>query len=337
MERENMVLRETLSKKYGMSDIIGKSQAIQDVAQKIQKVAATGSSVLILGESGTGKELFAQAIHQLSERNKSSFVAINCAAIPSELLESELFGYEKGAFTGADRRKIGYFELAHRGTLFLDEIGELPLPLQSKLLRVLQEKSFQRLGGTKTIRVDVRIVSASNKKFDEIIRQGLFREDLYYRIGVVPITIPPLRERREDITLLVEHFLIKYAKELNRKGLNIDDETLAHLQEHPWMGNVRELENSIERGAILCPGNKIRIEDMGISTNQPVGFLSNGYLPGQSLHEVAAQAVHEAEREMIQAVLTETGWNKTRASEQLKVSYKTLLTKIKEYDLEKEK
>ena len=335
MERENMVLRETLSKKYGMTDIIGKSQAIQDVAQKIQKVAATGSSVLILGESGTGKELFAQAIHQLSERNKSSFVAINCAAIPSELLESELFGYEKGAFTGADRRKIGYFELAQRGTLFLDEIGELPLPLQSKLLRVLQEKSFQRLGGTKTIRVDVRIVSASNKKFDEIIRQGLFREDLYYRIGVVPITIPPLRERREDITLLVEHFLKKYAKELNRKGLSINEETLAQLQGLPWMGNVRELENSIERGAILCPGNLIRMEDMGISPNPTNSSLSEGCDAVQSLHDVAAEAAQKAEREMITSILDRTGWNKTRAAEQLKVSYKTLLTKIKEYDLEK--
>jgi DNA-binding NtrC family response regulator len=335
MERENMVLRETLSKKYGMSDIIGKSQAIQDVAQKIQKVAATGSSVLILGESGTGKELFAQAIHQLSERNKSSFVAINCAAIPSELLESELFGYEKGAFTGADRRKIGYFELAQRGTLFLDEIGELPLPLQSKLLRVIQEKSFQRLGGTKTIRVDVRIVSASNKKFDEIIRQGLFREDLYYRIGVVPITIPPLRERREDITLLVEHFLKKYAKELNRKGLSINEETLTQMQGLPWRGNVRELENSIERGAILCPGNLIRIEDMGISPNPSNSSLSEGCYAVQSLHDVAAQAAQKAECEMITSILTRTGWNKTRAAEQLKVSYKTLLTKIKEYDLEK--
>lgn len=334
--RENMVLKETFSKKYGMPDIIGKSKAIQDVAEKIRKVAATDSAVLLLGESGTGKELFARALHRLSDRNKASFVAINCAAIPSELLESELFGYEKGAFTGADRRKIGYFELAHTGTLFLDEIGELPLPLQSKLLRVLQEKSFQRLGATKAIKTDTRIVSASNRDFEAIIRQGLFREDLYYRIGVVPLTIPPLRDRKEDIALLVEHLLQKYEKELNRKGLHIDDACLALLKEQEWKGNVRELENCIERGAILCQGNRIRAEDMGISANPVKGPLPEGVQDGRSLHEAAAEAAAHVEREMIQAVLAETGWNKTRAAEQLKVSYKTLFTKIREYGLERE-
>ncbi len=335
MVRENMILKEAFSRKHGMPEIIAKSSVIQEVADKVQKVAATDSTVLLLGESGTGKELFARALHQLSERKKSSFVTINCAAIPSELLESELFGYEKGAFTGADRRKIGYFELAHTGTVFLDEIAELPLPLQGKLLRVLQEKSFQRLGGTKTIRVDIRIVSASNRNFEEAIRQGLFREDLYYRIGVVPIIIPPLRERREDIALLVEHLLKKFEKEFNKKGLHMDDETLELLQRQEWRGNVRELQNCIERGAILCQGNRIHAEEMGVSATHSAG--PKGFHPGESLQEVAARAVAKAEREMIQSALAETGWNKSRASEQLKVSYKTLLTKIKDYDLEKER
>jgi DNA-binding NtrC family response regulator len=334
MVRENMILKEAFSRKHGMPEIVAKSQVIQEVADKVQKVAATDSTVLFLGESGTGKELFARALHQLSERKKSSFVAINCAAIPSELLESELFGYEKGAFTGADRRKIGYFELAHTGTLFLDEIAELPVSLQGKLLRVLQEKAFQRLGGTKTIRVDVRIVSASNRNFEDAIREGLFREDLYYRIGVIPINIPPLRERREDIALLVQYLLKKYEKEFNKKGLHMDDETLGLLQRQEWKGNVRELENCIERGAILCQGNRIHAEEMGVSATPSAGPKS--FSPGESLQEVAARAAAKAEREMIQSVLTDTGWNKSRASEQLKVSYKTLLTKIKEYGLEKE-
>jgi len=335
--RENMVLKETLSKKYGMPEIVGKSQVILEVAAKIRKVAATDSTVLLLGESGTGKELFARSIHQLSDRARSNFIAINCAAIPSELLESELFGYERGAFTGADRRKIGYFELAHTGTLFLDEIGELPPPLQVKLLRVLQEKSFQRLGGTKTIQIDVRIISASNNNFEDLIRQGLFREDLYYRISVVPVTIPPLRERREDIPLLVDHLLKKYEKELNRKGLHIEEETLALMQNQVWKGNVRELENCIERGAILCAGNRIGSQDMGISTVHPAESLPRDFLAGQGLQEVAARAAARAEREMMLSVLKENDWNKTRAAEQLKVSYKTLLTKIKDYNLEKER
>ncbi len=335
--RENMVLRETLSKKFGMPEIVGKSQVILEVAAKIQKVAATDSTVLLLGESGTGKELFARSIHQLSDRVRSNFIAINCAAIPSELLESELFGYERGAFTGADRRKIGYFELAHTGTIFLDEIGELPPPLQGKLLRVLQEKSFQRLGGTKTIQIDVRIISASNNNFEDLIRQGLFREDLYYRISVVPVTIPPLRERRDDIPLLVDYLLKKYEKELNKKGLHIEEETLALMQNQAWKGNVRELENCIERGAILCTGNRIGAQDMGISTIHPAESLLGDLPSGQGLQEVAARAAAKAEREMILSVLKETDWNKTRAAEQLKVSYKTLLTKIKDYDLEKER
>ncbi len=335
--RENMVLRKAFLKQFGMPEIIGKSPAIRDTAEKIQKVASTGSPVFLMGESGTGKELFARAVHQLSDRKESSFVAINCAAIPSELLESELFGYEKGAFTGADRRKIGYFELAHRGTLFLDEVSELPLSLQSKLLRVLQEKVLQRLGGTQTIRVDTRIISASNRDVEELIREGRFREDLFYRLGVVPLRIPPLRERKEDIPLLVEHFLARFEKELNRPGLHLDDKALPFLQEQEWRGNIRELENCIERGAILCSGNKIRVEDMGIreTSIRPAGPECDVF--GGSLQEVSARAAAKAERRMIAAVLEETGWNKSRAAKRLKVSYKTLLTKIKDYDLEKER
>jgi len=337
MVRENMLLKETFSKKYGMPEIIGQSRAILDVAGKIRKVAATESSVLLQGESGTGKELFARAVHQLSDRKDSNFVAINCAAIPSELLESELFGHEKGAFTGADRRKIGYFELAHRGTLFLDEIVELPLSLQSKLLRVLQERSLQRLGGTQTIRVDVRILSAANLDIEECIRQKRFREDLYYRLAVVPIVIPPLRERKEDIPLLINHLVKKYEKELNKKGLHVDDEVLAVLCRQRWKGNIRELENCIERGAILCPGNKIGLEDMGIPPDQDETSPPDASPAGRSLQEISAEAAARAERKAILAVLLKNEWNKTRVAEQLKVSYKTLLTKIKDYDLEKER
>ena len=336
MARENRLLRESLSRKYGMpEEIIGQSAAMQEVAEKIRKVAATESAVLLLGESGTGKELFARAVHSLSGRSKASFVAINCAAIPSDLLESELFGYEKGAFTGADRRKIGYFELAHGGTLFLDEISELTPALQGKLLRVLQEKALQRLGGTRTVRVDVRIVSASNRDFEALIREGRFREDLYYRIGVVPLTVPPLRERRDDIPLLVEHFLRKYENELNKKGLRLEDGAMEVLQRQEWKGNVRELENCIERGAILCSGNRIRIQDMGVAPEP--GPSRGSRFRGQSLQEVASAAAAQAEREMILEALAETEWNKSRAAELLRVSYKTLLTKIKEYDLERER
>jgi len=337
MVRENMLLRETFSKEYGMPEIIGRSPAIQNVAEKIRKVAATESSVLLQGESGTGKELFARAVHQLSDRKDSNFVAINCAAIPSELLESELFGYEKGAFTGADRRKIGYFELAHRGTLFLDEIVELPLSLQSKLLRVLQEKSLQRLGGTQTIRIDVRILSAANLDIEECLRQKRFREDLYYRLAVVPIVIPPLRERAEDVPLLVDHLLKKYEKELNKKGLRVEEDAVAELCRQEWRGNVRELENCVERGAILCPGNKIGLEDMGIIPSRKKSGPSASFPAGRSLQEISAEAASCAERKVILAALLENEWNKTRVAEQLKVSYKTLLTKIKDYDLEKER
>ncbi len=337
MVRENMLLKETFSKKYGMPEIIGQSPAIRDVAEKIRKVAATESSVLLQGESGTGKELFARAVHQLSDRKDSNFVAINCAAIPSELLESELFGHEKGAFTGADRRKIGYFELAHRGTLFLDEIVELPLSLQSKLLRVLQERSLQRLGGTQTIRVDVRILSAANLDIEECIRQKRFREDLYYRLAVVPIVIPPLRERKEDIPLLIDHLVKKYEKELNKKGLHVDDKVLPLLCRHGWKGNIRELENCIERGAILSSGNKIGLEDMGIPPDQDETSPPDASPAGRSLQEISAEAAARAERKAILAVLLKNEWNKTRVAEQLKVSYKTLLTKIKDYDLEKER
>ncbi len=333
--RENLILKERFARKDGLPVIIGKSPAIKEAASKIERVAVTESAVLLLGESGTGKELFARAIHQLSPRKEASFVAINCAAIPSELLESELFGYERGAFTGAHRRKIGYFELAHRGTLFLDEIGELSPPLQGKLLRVVQEKTLQRLGGTQATPVDVRLISASNKDFEALIREGSFREDLYYRIGVVPVTIPPLRERSEDIPLLVEHLLQKCQREMKKKGLHVDDETLGLLRRQPWKGNVRELENCIERGAILCPGDRIRADDMGISRNGAPQSLHTGFLEGQSLQQVASEAAAVAERAAILQVLSETEWNKTRASERLKVSYKTLLTKIKDYDLEK--
>jgi len=332
---ENILLRSEFSDKLGFPRIIGKSRQLQEISEKIQKVSPTNATVLIHGESGTGKELFARAIHYLSLRKERPFLAINSAAIPRELLESELFGYERGAFTGADARKLGKLELADKGTVFLDEIGDMDLALQAKLLRVLQEQVIERVGGSgKQIKIDVRVVAATNKDLDKAVAAKLFREDLFYRLNVFPITIPPLRERRVDIPALTANFLNKYSAEVRKGPLTISDEAMDILLKSVWKGNVRELENVVERAVIYAEGGVIRAQDLGISESNILNALAEHVLMDGPLHEVAQAATRIAESRRIRQVLKQTNGNKTRAAEILQVSYKTLLTKVKDYQLE---
>ncbi|MEE8329578.1 MAG: sigma-54 dependent transcriptional regulator [Thermodesulfovibrionia bacterium] len=325
---ENMLLKDTLSNQAGMPAIIGKSRIMLEVAGNIQKVAPAKTSVLLLGESGTGKDLFARAIHFLSPRKDHPFIPINCAAIPRELLESELFGYEKGAFTGAEEKKLGKFELADKGTVFLDEIGEMEMSLQSKLLRTLQGEEIERIGGTKPVKVEVRIITASNKDLEAEVANKTFREDLYYRLNVFPIEIPPLRERKDDIPALVEHFISKYSAEMKIKQKNITADAMDTLKNYYWKGNVRELENVIERALILCDGDTITHNEVRLNSLT----TSNIPLDG-TLEDTAKAALKVAESQRIKKALEDTHGNKSRAAELLKVSYKTLLTKIKEYKI----
>src|SRR5271155_767861 len=267
--RENLLLREEYAARYGFPRIVGEHPAMKDASNMTQRVAATDSTVLLLGESGTGKELFARAIHHLSPRAEQPFVALNCAAIPEGLVENELFGHERGAYTGAGARKMGKLELAHRGTLFLDEIGELPLAIQSKLLRVLEERRFERVGGTQEIEANVRIVTATNKDLRAAVADKTFREDLYFRIAAVPITIPPLRDRGDDVQLLAEHFLEKFSREFAKPGLELSDGAKERLLSYPWPGNVRELQNAIERAAILTSGSEMGPEELQLPAAKP--------------------------------------------------------------------
>jgi transcriptional regulator with PAS, ATPase and Fis domain len=313
---------------------------MKDASLMTQRVAGTDSTVLLLGESGTGKEVFARAIHHLSARAANTFVALNCAAIPEGLVENELFGHERGAYTGAGARKIGKIELAHRGTLFLDEIGELPLAMQSKLLRVLEERKFDRVGGTQEIEVNVRIITATNKDLRAAIADKTFREDLYFRISAVPITIPPLRDRGDDVLLLAEHFLDKFKREFRKPNLALTDEAKSRLRFYSWPGNVRELQNAIERAAILSNGPDIDAAALRLPEAQPAveevpaGMLEERFLWEGPLDEVSQRAVTHVERFKIHNALRETKWNKTRAAEKLGVSYKTLLHKIRALGLE---
>jgi DNA-binding NtrC family response regulator len=331
---ENILLRSEFSDKLGAPKIIGKSRPLQEITASIQKVAPTNATVLIHGESGTGKELFARAIHYLSNRKNGPFIAINSAAIPRELLESELFGYERGAFTGAEARKLGRLELADKGTVFLDEIGDMDLALQAKILRVIQEQVIERVGGDKPIKIDVRIVAATNKDIEQAVQAKQFREDLFYRLNVFPITIPPLRERRDDIPPLAQHFLNKYSAEVRKGPITIADDAMDILMKSPWKGNIRELENVIERAVIYAEGGVVRSQDLGISEASIMNALAEHVPMDGPLQEVAAAATRIAESRRIRQVLKQTGGNKTRAAEVLQVSYKTLLTKIKDYQLE---
>jgi len=338
--RENLLLREEYTARYGLPRIIGEHASIREAGQQIQRVAITDSTVLLLGESGTGKELFARAIHHLSQRRDHPFVALNCAAIPEGLVENELFGHERGAFTGAGARKIGKLDLAHRGTLFLDEIAELPLPSQAKLLRVLEEKRFDRVGGTQLVEVDARIVVATNRDLRRAVEVKVFREDLYFRVSAVPITIPPLRERGDDVLLLADHFLDKFSREFRKTGLRLAPAARERLLNYPWPGNVRELQNTMERAAILSNGSEISANALQLPVVRPaVSSLPEGMLPGEfqwegSLHEVTERAISHVERVLLEQALRDCQWNKTRAAEKLGVSSKTLLSKMRALGLD---
>jgi DNA-binding NtrC family response regulator len=338
--RENILLREEYATRYGFPRIVGEHASIREVSQQIQKVAATDSTCLLLGESGTGKELFALAVHHLSPRREKAFVALNCAAIPEGLVENELFGHERGAFTGAGARKVGKMDLAHRGTLFLDEIGELPLAIQAKLLRVLEERRFERVGGTQSIDVDVRIVVATNRDLHKMVAEKMFREDLYFRISAVPMTIPPLRERGNDVLLLAEHFLEQFKREFGKAGLELSAEAKDRLRNYRWPGNVRELQNTLERAVILADGLSIAGNGLQLPAAKPdTAEMPGGMLPEDfkwegSLEEVTGRAANHVEKVLIESTMRDCKWNKTRAAEKLGISPKTLLAKLRGAGLE---
>lgn len=328
---ENEVLREEIDVRLGMGEIIGHNEKILEVMQLIHKVASSDTSVLLQGESGTGKELFARAIHTLSPRKNKPFIAINCAAIPRELLENELFGSERGAYTGSVARKIGKFEIADEGTIFLDEIGDMDIALQAKLLRVLQEHTIERLGGTRSTSIDTRVIAASNSDLKEMTTQKKFRDDLYYRLSVFPITIPPLRDRRDDIQILADFFVLRYCREMNKKPMTLAPEALAIMEKYHWPGNVRELENTIERAIILADGRRIRPEHLAIRlpSNNDIRLRE-----GAGLKEIGTQAQAQAERAAILRVLNQVRGNKRRCAQILKIDYTTLFDKIKKYEID---
>src|SRR5256886_2893646 len=333
LRTENILLREEWSKRYGFPRIVGESDAIKPAVGETQRVAQTEATVLLLGESGTGKELFARAIHHLSNRRDQPFVAINCAAIPETLIENELFGHERGAFTGAVDRRLGKFELASGGTVFLDEIGELPLAVQGKLLRAIEEKVVDRIGGRAPIPVDVRVVAATNKDLKAAVEKGEFRGDLFFRLAVFPIQIPPLRERGDDIVMLSKHFAAEIGRELRGREATLSDASLQALCAHRWLGNVRELENSIERACILADQTELRPADLGLVSDGAHDLKAFGFDLSGNLGEAAERAVKLVERQKIGDALEQHDGNKSRAAEALGVSYKKLLTKIKEYIL----
>jgi two-component system response regulator AtoC len=322
--------------------IIGTSPSITDLYAILERVADTPTTVLITGESGTGKELVARALHEHSSRKGKPFIKVNCAAIPKELIESELFGYERGAFTGAVTSKPGRFELANGGTLFLDEIGEIPIEMQVKLLRALQESEFERVGGIKTIRVDVRLVAATNRELKKLIAAGTFREDLFYRLNVVPIHLPALRERTGDIPLLVEHFLARFNERLRKKVEGVEAEATGQLVEYPWPGNIRELENVVERAVLFCDTQKLRAADLPPEI-RGIPSLASVPLPEADLQVALAGegglkghvkvAMSRLEKELVSRALQQTGGNVTHAARLLKISRKGLQLKMKELGL----
>jgi two-component system NtrC family response regulator len=332
--KENRRLRNAVESQYRFGNLIGKSKKMRDIFDTIQKVAPSGATVLIEGESGTGKELVARSIHFNSPRREKPFVAVNCSALAENLLESELFGHEKGAFTGAVASKKGRFELADGGTLFLDEIGELSPNLQVKLLRVLQEKVFERVGGIRTISVDIRIIAATNKDLQQEMRDGRFREDLYYRLDVVHIVLPPLKERQEDIRLLVNHFIKKYASERQSAApiTGVDQEVDRLFFDYNWPGNIRELENVIERVMILCPGDTIRVSDL------PKGFKDNVYnilhLEGIPADAKLYDTLAMIEKALIERALKMSNNVQAHAADMLGIGKSGLNQKIKKYNLE---
>jgi two-component system, NtrC family, response regulator AtoC len=320
-------LKEEVGRKYGVEHVIGKSKQIVDIFKAVSMVAAKKSTVLITGESGTGKELIARAIHYNSDRRAKPFVVVNCAALPDTLIESELFGYERGAFTNASQKKIGRFELAHGGTLFLDEIGELNLGTQSKFLRAVEQETFTRLGGTDEIKVDVRVIAASNRDLEQMAKNAEFRPDLFYRLNVVSLFLPPLRERREDIALLLDHFLRLKAQEHSIVTKSLSPEVVDFFTTYPWPGNIRELENLIERLTILTPHETVMLRDLpvGMRSTDQTATLKEDVLSGS---RPLSDAVDEFERELIVKALQRTGFNQTKAASLLGTSRRILKYRI---------
>jgi len=337
---ENILLKEELAQRRGAPQIVGEDPRLKQVTIALHRAAASDATVLIEGESGTGKELFARAVHALSPRADGPFVAINCAAIPETLLETELFGHEKGAFTGASQRKPGKFELAHRGTLFLDEIGDLPLTLQAKILRALEEKQFERLGGTSVLHVDVRVVAATNRNLKAAVAARQYREDLYFRLSVFPITIPPLRERPGDIPLLARYFVERFCRELRKRPLVLAPNAIEAMLAYGWRGNVRELQNCIERAVILTEGDTIHARHLNLVSNidapaPPAADTGpwDGIDTSGTLADASRRVLAEVERRKIAQVLKETAGNAGRSAEILQVSYKLFMQKVRDYGL----
>ena len=338
LEKRVCTLEEELKTKYDAGEIIGKSQKMKEVFKMIGRAASSDTTVFITGESGTGKELVARALYMSSKRSKGPFIAVNCAAIPKELIESELFGYEKGAFTGATELREGKFELADGGTLFLDEIGDMDVSLQAKLLRVIQEREFYRIGGRIPIKVDVRIITATNQDIDSAIREKRFREDLYHRLNVITISLPPLRERREDIPILAKHFLKRFSNELNSNVKNITDDAIDILKSHEWKGNVRELENIIKRAVVISSSDSIISEHLPFNadlrlkaaaksnTDFILAKVQDTIGKGNLYNEI----IGEVEKELLGVILKKTEWNQLKAAEILGINRNTLSRKIKE-------
>jgi two-component system, NtrC family, response regulator AtoC len=327
-EKNKQLVSAYFDKQIFLPEVIGRTPALQQVLGTVQKIARTDSTVLITGETGVGKELIARGIHLASPRQNHPFVKVNCAAIPETLLESEFFGYEKGAFTGAVTNKPGRFEIAQQGTLFLDEIGEMPLHLQAKLLGVLQDKAFERVGGVKTIKADVRIVAATNKDLQAAVQSGKFRSDLFYRLNVVPIHVPPLRERKEDLIPLVDSLLKKLMTKYQKKITNVSPEVIAAFSNYDWPGNIRELENVLERMVLMCETDTVSLHEV------PAEIRATGsHITPSGLKEKIETISHVTEKQMIIDALNKTDQNRTKAAELLGISRRTLQNKIKEYGL----
>ncbi len=334
MKQENRLLKQQVHSRYGMKNIVGISESMQAVYNLIEKVADTDSTVLILGESGTGKELVAKAIHYNSRRADRPMVPVNCGAIPEELLESELFGHVKGAFTGAVATRPGRFEIADGGTIFLDEIGDMSPKLQVKLLRVLQERRFEPVGSTRTLEVDVRVITATNKNLEQAVSERRFREDLYYRLNVIPVHLPPLRDRRSDIPLLIDHFLTFFSKENHKTQPEISDKAMALLLQYSWPGNVREVENLMERFVVLHKNGQIQAEDVPVRFQDKLDISTPDFeIPEEGIH--LKNRVDDFEDRLILKALEKTGWNKNQAAQLLNLNRTTLVEKIKKKNLEK--
>jgi len=335
VEAENRQLREELDKKFGLEKLIGNAPAMVEIYDRIRQVAPTRATVLIEGESGTGKELVAQSLHMLSPRKAARFVAVHCAALSPQLLESELFGHEKGSFTGASERRAGRFEEANHGTIFLDEIGEIDAATQVKLLRALGEQTIQRVGSNQNIKVDVRVVAATNKNLQTLVREGKFRDDLFYRLDVVPIHLPPLRERREDIPLLINAFVQEFVKQNNRRITGLSADAQDALLRYSWPGNIRQLRATIERAVVLCRGERIGLRDLPPEVVGKPGDAAGAVLPGGKTYFSSSNLNLEVmEKNFILQALRLTDWNVTEAAKLLGISRRTLHRKIKTYKIE---